>query len=237
MSFVERLKSSYSYLAKFWQAGFATAVALFFLLLPGTASADIESLYAECYSSSTTINNPTGADGSPDAHTAYTYRVFFGWFLHNRTFTMPDSANTTEVFVLFGDPAMEVKVQASSSPGSSGSGGGCFIATAAYGSYGEGHVLILSKFRDQYLLLNGLGRSLVNLYERYSPGLARLISHNQHLIPITRVGLSPLVGLGMLFSWVNLPQRWPLLVTMAVIISVLAYMEFLVRKQRGLTRD
>ncbi|MFX1553972.1 MAG: CFI-box-CTERM domain-containing protein, partial [Promethearchaeota archaeon] len=116
-------------------------------------------------------------------------------------------------------------------------GGGCFIATAAYGSHAEGHVITLRRFRDQYLLLNAIGRSLVHLYERYSPGLAKLINHNQHLIPITRVGLSPLVGLSALFGWVDLPQRWPLLVTMAVIISVLTYMELLVRRQRGFTRD
>jgi hypothetical protein len=129
-----------------------------------------------------------------------------------------------------------VKVQASNSPGSSGSGGGCFIATAAYGSYAEGHVLILTKFRDQYLLLNGLGRSLIRLYYRYSPQLATSINDKDSLRSVARMGLSPLVGLSMLFSWVDLPHRWPLLVTMAVIISVLLYMELLVRRQRGLTR-
>jgi hypothetical protein len=132
---------------------------------------------------------------------------------------------------------MELKVQTSGSPESSGSGGGCFIATAAYGSYAEGHVLILTKFRDQYLLLNALGRSLIRLYYRYSPRLAASINERDSLRSVARMGLSPLVGLSVVFSWVDLPQRWPLLVTMAVIISVLAYMDLLVRRQRSLTKD
>lgn len=133
--------------------------------------------------------------------------------------------------------AIEAKVQTSGSPGNSGSGRGCFIATAAYGSDAEGHVLILRRFRDQYLLLNGLGRSLVHLYYRYSPQLATSINERHSLRAVARMGLSPLVGLSMLFSWADLPQRWPLLVTMAVIISVLAYMDLLVRRQRGPTKD
>jgi len=141
---------------------------------------------------------------------------------------------TVGTFVLFGDPAMEMKVQTSGSPERSGSGGGCFIATAAYGSYAGGNVIALRKFRDQYLLLNGFGRSLVHLYYRYSPRLATSIKERDSLRSMARVGLLPLVGLSMLFSWVDLPERWPLLVTMAVIISVLLYMEFLIRRHRHL---
>jgi len=151
--------------------------------------------------------------------------------------SMEGAEGAVGTFMLFGDPAMELKVQTSGSPESSGSGGGCFIATAAYGSYAEGHVLILTKFRDQYLLLNGMGRSLIRLYYRYSPRLAASINERDSLRSVARMGLSPLVGLSVLFSWVDLPHRWPLLITMAVIISVLLYMELLVRTQRGPTKD
>jgi hypothetical protein len=151
--------------------------------------------------------------------------------------SMEGAEGAVGTFVLFGDPAMRIKVQTSGSPGSSGSGTGCLIATVAYGSHADGHVLILRKFRDQYLLLNRLGRSLVHLYYRYSPRLATSINERDSLRSVARMGLSPLVGLSVLFSWVDLPQRWPLLVTMAVIISVLLYMELLVRRQRSLTKD
>ncbi|MCK5552885.1 MAG: hypothetical protein KAJ09_07060, partial [Deltaproteobacteria bacterium] len=118
--------------------------------------------------------------------------------------------------------------------GGSGSGGGCFIATAAYGSYAEGYVMALRNFRDQYLLPHGLGKSLVNLYYRYSPLLADFIQKKGSLRCIARVGLSPLVGASVVLGRVNLGKKWPLLITMAVIISVLLYMEILVRRCRGL---
>jgi len=52
------------------------------------------------------------------------------------------------------------------------SGGGCFVATAAYGSSMEPQVTILRKFRDRYLLPNPLGNALVDFYYKCSPPLA-----------------------------------------------------------------
>ncbi|MHC4891576.1 MAG: CFI-box-CTERM domain-containing protein [Planctomycetota bacterium] len=111
------------------------------------------------------------------------------------------------------------------------------ITGVTYGSYAERHAVVLREFRDQYLLPHTLGKSLVHLYYRNSPPLADFINQKGNLRSMTRMGLSPLVGLSILFSWVDLPQRWPLLITMAVIISVLLYMELLVRRQRSLTKD
>ena len=41
------------------------------------------------------------------------------------------------------------------------SGAGCFIATAAYGSYLDGHVETLRNFRDSYLVTNPAWTDLV----------------------------------------------------------------------------
>ena len=41
--------------------------------------------------------------------------------------------------------------------------GGCFIATAAYGSPMAEEIQILRKFRDEYLLTNRMGQALVDL--------------------------------------------------------------------------
>ena len=78
--------------------------------------------------------------------------------------------------------------------GSSGSdGGGCFIATAAFGSYLHPKVKVLRDFRDTHLLSNPTGALFVQLYYRYSPGLAQLIADNEVLRSVTRWALTPLI--------------------------------------------
>lgn len=73
-------------------------------------------------------------------------------------------------------------------------GSGCFIATAAFGSPLEKHVVILRNFRDTYLINNASGRILVNLYYRYSPPVARLIQNNESLRLFVRCGLLPVIS-------------------------------------------
>jgi bacillolysin len=72
-------------------------------------------------------------------------------------------------------------------------GGGCFIATAAYGSYMAQDVIVLRQFRDHYLLTNGPGRSFVKYYYRYSPPIANFIAPHPVLRAIVRALLTPLV--------------------------------------------
>jgi len=78
-----------------------------------------------------------------------------------------------------------------------GNGGGekkaCFIATAAYGSQLHPHLDILRDFRDKYLIPNGFGRKLVELYYRYSPGVADFIAKHKLLKVAVRINLLPLV--------------------------------------------
>ncbi|RLD12901.1 MAG: hypothetical protein DRI28_06930, partial [Caldiserica bacterium] len=74
----------------------------------------------------------------------------------------------------------------------SGGGGGCFIATAAYGSYQEKHVWILRQFRDKYLLTNTAGKAFVRWYYKHSPKYASIIAQHPVLRGITRIFLTPL---------------------------------------------
>lgn len=79
-----------------------------------------------------------------------------------------------------------------------GSGGGCFIATAAFGSYQERHVRILRQFRDTFLLTNIPGKALVEWYYRHSPKYAAMITGSPGLRAMARTALLPVYGVAVL---------------------------------------
>jgi len=74
------------------------------------------------------------------------------------------------------------------------SGGGCFIATAAYGTpYDSKEVVVLKEFRDERLLKNTFGKAFVKFYYKHSPRYADFIRNKPVLRTIVRTGLKPLV--------------------------------------------
>ena len=74
-----------------------------------------------------------------------------------------------------------------------GSAGGCFIATATYGSRLHPNVQILREFRDNILLDTRLGQQFVDFYYRHSPGMARYIAAHDSVRLIVRGLLLPVV--------------------------------------------
>ncbi len=75
------------------------------------------------------------------------------------------------------------------------SGGGCFIAQAAYGSSLATEVIVLRAFRDRYLVNHQAGQAFVRLYERCSPMVAEFVSKHESLRMLVRWSLLPVVGL------------------------------------------
>lgn len=71
----------------------------------------------------------------------------------------------------------------------------CFIATAAYGTDTAREIDVLREFRDEILLRNSLGASLVSFYYKTSPPMADFISKHDILRAIVRKGLvHPVAG-------------------------------------------
>ena len=146
------------------------------------------------------------------------------------------SGEVVRTHTLFGDPALSLKTLEEDNEEPTGNGGdtsygrssrdkdllneGCFIATAAYGSYFEPHVMVLRKFRDSYLMSNGPGRKLVELYYRHSPPLAKIIAGDERLRSISRWALFPLVAFGALMIHTSLAGK----VVMTIALSIMLYL-------------
>jgi hypothetical protein len=74
-----------------------------------------------------------------------------------------------------------------------GVGGGCFIATATYGSPMATELVALRNFRDKVLLRNSLGRIFVKSYYKVSPPLADYIGEHEISRTAMRLTLTSLV--------------------------------------------
>src|SRR4030042_5959750 len=87
--------------------------------------------------------------------------------------------------------------------------GGCFIATAAFGSITEPHVATLRQFRDRFMKTNAFGRAVTHLYSRHSTKWAAIIRDHDSLRWIARTALLPVVGLSrmvlFLGAWLAIP--------------------------------
>lgn len=110
------------------------------------------------------------------------------------TVTVPsfNGATTAEVQLIAANTPEVAAVPEESGSGDGG-GGGCFIATAAYGSYLHPKVATLRHFRDRHLLTNAPGRLFVALYYRVSPPLARAVGEHASLRAGARTLLAPLL--------------------------------------------
>lgn len=77
--------------------------------------------------------------------------------------------------------------------GSGSGGGGCFIATASFGTPLDKNIKILCDSRDRFLSTNEQGRIFVKIYEKNSPLIADHIRDKEFLKALIRLMLRPLV--------------------------------------------
>lgn len=71
--------------------------------------------------------------------------------------------------------------------------GACYIATAVYGSYDAPEVLVLRKYRDEYLGVTALGRFVVRAYYTISPSFARTLTPRNPITKLARMQLDRFV--------------------------------------------
>jgi uncharacterized repeat protein (TIGR02543 family) len=130
-----------------------------------------------------------GAQASVQAIPSSGYQ-FSGW--------SGDTSGTTNPVTINMDSDKSVTADFTAKPSGDGDGGGrgdglCFIATAAYGSPLHPHVKILRDFRDKYLMPNTLGRNFVDVYYKYSPFVADIVTKHKVLKIATRIYLLPVI--------------------------------------------
>jgi hypothetical protein len=82
--------------------------------------------------------------------------------------------------------------------------GGCFIATAAYGSALAPQVEVLRTWRDRYLSTHAPGRAFVAAYRVVSPPIADRLRQSEGLRSLVRILLLPVVG----FAWLWIAWPW-----------------------------
>jgi len=81
----------------------------------------------------------------------------------------------------------------------SSGGGGCFIATAVYGSPMEESVIVLKRLRDDYLLKFTSGRKFIKFYYKHSPSIAKDLAEKPTLKKLVRFFLNPIVYVSKCF--------------------------------------
>jgi len=131
---------------------------------------------------------PTNTGGIPIARYEIKRRKtgFGGWF------TLPSIAGTTTTFTDSGlekNTSYDYEIRAKNSLGISDAsttrektGGGCFIATAAYGSELAPSVQFLREFRDDVVLKSRFQKPFedtLNVYYKFSPPVAELMKRNK----------------------------------------------------------
>ena len=145
-------------------------------------------------------------------------------FLPPSSFVYDGGSDPIALRVMTPVSAADIRVEPAPTPTPSPApdGEGCFIATAAYGSYLDSHVETLRNFRDSYMLTNPVGSAMVSAYYKLSPPIAEFIDGNPALKPIVRAGLLPAVAMSTVAVNTTAAEKIAIVGSLALVSVALA---------------
>jgi len=111
-------------------------------------------------------------------------------------------------------------------------GGGCFIATAAYGSKMDKHVKILTEFRDRRLVTNSIGRGILDAYYTFSPPVADYLHKHPLARAVVRYALIPITGIAYISLYIH-PLALLFAFTLLLLTGVYFFKRSAIRRQRS----
>lgn len=163
---------------------FTTPVKLF---IPCSGSPDVSSLSVYLYNGTDWVPAcDAGGNVQPRGE---------GWMVPGSRVNHQNTNPPTIGIKVYHFTGVQAGISASTDGDGDGGGSGCFIATAAYGSGMADHVIVLKKFRDNILMKNSVGRTLMRFYYKVSPPFADDIKKHESLKTAVRIGLLPLVAI------------------------------------------
>jgi hypothetical protein len=111
-------------------------------------------------------------------------------------FRAPSRDVSSLALILLGLLIAIIGLAAGGDSGSSGGGGPCFIATAAYGTPMAAEIDVLRDVRDTFFLSNAFGTAVTDAYYRVSPAMADVVASSPVAAAAMRVVLLPVIFLG-----------------------------------------
>jgi hypothetical protein len=203
-----------------------------------SVTATFQTLHPEPVMATLTISSTTGGSVTIPGEGSFSYPIgtevslvaeaesdyyFIYWSGDVSTFADVDAIETT--IIINGDYSITANFR---KPGLIR----CFIATAAYGTPMAEEIGILRKFRDEYLLTNPVGATLVEFYYRTSPPIAQFITEHPSLKPIVRAALLPAVAMSTIAVNATVNERMVIAVLL-VLVSIALIVWAIRRRGRG----
>lgn len=122
-------------------------------------------------------------------------RVDEAWEVTTTIGTMDLRSDFRNLFTANRNSLSNLKSQLSKTNTGSSGGGGCYIATMAYGDHNHPQVMILRQFRDNVLAKSAFGKWFIKTYYHYSPKLVEKLKNSKLVNSIIRKTLNQIIKL------------------------------------------